>query len=48
MDITPSVVTALNGKITQFPFDRARLDQQVGGAAPPVTQTPAPAPSKKK
>jgi len=26
MDITPQVVTALNGKITQFTFDRERLD----------------------
>jgi outer membrane protein len=48
MDITPQVVTALNAKITQFTFDRERLDQQ-GGApqvqrpsagAPPVTTTP--------
>jgi Skp family chaperone for outer membrane proteins len=33
-DITPQVVTALNAKITQFAFDRERLDQ-----------TPAPAPA---
>ncbi|WP_337185383.1 OmpH family outer membrane protein [Phenylobacterium sp.] len=36
-DITPQVVTALNAKITQFTFDRERLDQQgnpVGAAAP--------------
>lgn len=35
-DITPAVVTALNAKITQFAFDRERLDQ-----APAPTQTPA-------
>ncbi|HEX5377303.1 MAG TPA: OmpH family outer membrane protein [Phenylobacterium sp.] len=27
MDITPSVITGLNGKITQFAFDREHLDQ---------------------
>lgn len=27
MDLTPAVVTALNGKIVQFAFDRERLDQ---------------------
>jgi Skp family chaperone for outer membrane proteins len=55
MDITPQVVTALNGKITQFPFDRERLDQGVAppaarpAAAPPVIQTPpARTPPKKK
>jgi Skp family chaperone for outer membrane proteins len=40
MDLTPAVVTALNGKLTQFAFERTRLDQQQS-AAPPVTQTPA-------
>jgi outer membrane protein len=45
MDLTPGVVTALNGKITQFAFDRTRLDQQATAAAPPVAQTP---PQKKK
>lgn len=48
MDVTPQVVTALNGKITQFAFDRERLDQQTGApqvqrpapAAPPITTTP--------
>jgi outer membrane protein len=36
MDITPQVVTALNGKLTQFAFDRERLDQAAAapGAAP--------------
>jgi outer membrane protein len=46
MDITPQVVTALNAKITQFAFDRERLDQpgaaQAAGGAPPIVQTPAP------
>lgn len=32
MDMTPALVTALNGKITQFAFDRERLDQQAAGA----------------
>jgi outer membrane protein len=32
-DITPQVVTALNAKITQFTFDRERLDQQGAPAA---------------
>jgi Skp family chaperone for outer membrane proteins len=34
MDITQTVVTALNGKITQFNFDRERLDQAAAPAAP--------------
>lgn len=46
MDLTSSVVTGLNGKLTQFAFDRTRLDQ--GQAAPPITQTPAQAPAKRK
>jgi outer membrane protein len=40
MDLTPAVITALNGKVTQFAFERTRLDQPAA-AAPPVTQTPA-------
>lgn len=47
MDITQTVVTGLNGKITQFAFDRERLDQAQPGAAggaPPIVQTPGPAP----
>ena len=49
MDLTPAVVTALNAKITQFAFDRERLDQQTGApqvtrpaspSAPPITTTP--------
>jgi Skp family chaperone for outer membrane proteins len=46
MDITPGVVTALNGRLTQFAFDRTRLDQPQG-AAPPVTQTPPQAPARR-
>jgi outer membrane protein len=37
-DITPQVVTALNGKITQFAFDRERLDQ---AASPRPAAAPA-------
>ncbi|MET0271471.1 MAG: OmpH family outer membrane protein [Phenylobacterium sp.] len=48
MDITPAVVTALNAKLTQFAFDRERLDQAApaqtpAARAPAPTQTPAPA-----
>lgn len=32
MDLTPAAITALNGKIQQFPFDREHLD--TGAAAP--------------
>ena len=39
MDLTQGVVTGLNGKITQFAFDRTRLDQPQS-SAPPVAQTP--------
>ena len=35
-DLTPQVVTALNGKVTQFAFDRERLDQ-AGAPAPTLT-----------
>ena len=38
MDITPSVITGLNAKITQFAFDRERLDQ---AAAAPAAAQPA-------
>lgn len=46
MDITPQVVTALNGKLTQFAFDRERLDQAPtvstnGNAPPPISTVPA-------
>lgn len=39
MDLTSAVVTALNGKLTQFAFERTRLDTPQA-SAPPVTQTP--------
>jgi outer membrane protein len=39
MDLTSAVVTALNGKLTQFAFDRTRLDTPQA-SAPAVTQTP--------
>lgn len=39
MDITPSVITGLNAKITQFAFDRERLDQ--APAAPAAAAQPA-------
>lgn len=38
MDITPSVISGLNAKITQFAFDRERLDQ---AAAAPAAAQPA-------
>jgi outer membrane protein len=44
MDITPQVITALNAKLTQFAFDRERLDQPgaaTAGGAPPIVQTPS-------
>jgi outer membrane protein len=37
MNITPDVVRLLDAKITQFPFDRERLDQQAQ-ATPAATQ----------
>ncbi len=43
MDITPAVVTALNAKITQFTFDRERLDQPAAPAASARPPVPAPA-----
>ena len=43
-DITPAVVAALNAKITQFAFDRERLDQAAAPSAPrPAAAAPAPA-----
>jgi outer membrane protein len=47
MDLSPTVVTGLNAKLTQFAFDRTRLDQGQGAAAPPIAQTPAQAPKRK-
>ncbi|HEY8570862.1 OmpH family outer membrane protein [Phenylobacterium sp.] len=42
MDITPAVVAGLNAKITQFAFDRERLDQAAAAApaARPAAATP--------
>lgn len=48
MDLSPAVVASLNGKLTQFAFERTRLDQPQAAAAPPVTQTPAQRPATKK
>lgn len=51
VDLTPTVIAALNAKITQFAFDRERLDQ---GAAPaataprPAATAPAPAQPQRK
>ena len=39
-DITQAVVTALNAKITQFTFDRERLDQARPPAAAPAAAAP--------
>jgi outer membrane protein len=51
MDITQAVVTGVDGKITQFAFEREHLDQPgvaapgaSAGGAPPIVQTPGPAP----
>ncbi len=41
MDITAPVVTALNAKITQFTFDRERLDQAATNPAAPRPAAPA-------
>jgi outer membrane protein len=40
-DLTPQVVTALNAKITQFAFDRERLDQAAQPAAAARPAAPA-------
>lgn len=47
MDITPAVITALNGKITTFAFDREHLDQNAA-TAPPVATVPTQARPTKK
>ena len=41
MDITPSVITGLNAKITQFAFDRERLDQAAPAPAAAAPAQPA-------
>ena len=41
-DITPQLVTALNGKITQFAFERERLDQAANPAARPAAAATQP------
>ena len=46
MDITAPVVTALNAKITQFTFDRERLDQAATNPAAPRPAAPAAAPRR--
>jgi outer membrane protein len=48
MDITPEVITALNAKITQFPFDREHLDQGAAVATVPGTSTARPATPTRK
>ncbi len=40
MDVTSDVTKLLDGKITQFQFDRERLDQQPQGAAAPAGAAP--------
>lgn len=39
MDVSQPVITALNAKITQFAFDRERLDQAAPAAATPAAAT---------
>jgi len=34
MNVTADVVRLLDAKITQFPFERERLEQQAAAAAP--------------
>lgn len=46
MDLTPTVVSALNAKLTQFAFDRTHLDQ--AASAPPVATVPAQKPATRK
>ena len=46
MDITAPVVTALNAKITQFTFDRERLDQAATNPTAPRPAAPAAAPRR--
>lgn len=52
MDITPTVITALNAKLTQFPIEREHLEQAAGApqaGAAPIVQTPStPRPATRK
>ena len=43
MDITPQVVARLDAKITEFAFDRERLDQQLAAQGQGADRRPAPA-----
>lgn len=45
MDVTADVVTKLDAKLTQFPFERERLEQQPQAAASPAA---AAAPARKR
>jgi outer membrane protein len=47
MDITPQVVTALNAKITQFPFEREHLDQGEVAKVPGASTARPAAPTRK-
>lgn len=40
LDVTQNLVTALNGKITQFAFDRERLDQAAPASPAPAAAAP--------
>ena len=48
MDITPSVITSLNGKIQTLSFDREHLDQQGGQGVAAATQPTSVAPAAPK
>lgn len=51
MDITPTVITSLNGKIQTLSFDREHLDQGQGGQGVAAATQPtsvAPTPTRKK
>jgi outer membrane protein len=40
MDLTDTVVTQLNSKLTQFPFEREHLEQPAGAAPAPAAKPP--------
>jgi outer membrane protein len=48
MDLTPGVIQALNAKITQFNFDRERLDAQQPAAAPAARPATPAAPATRR